>query len=208
MAGRQDFEARRRERLEKQRREREKRAKIIKCAAAGIGVLVLVILIINIAKCSGNKPTEPVVDNTNANIQATVAPTATAEPVVDSISNIPEPKQGENDFLTVLKNSGQKNRVYLTFDGTPNDSVTTKILDVLRRYDIKATFFISGESIESTPYLCTRILEEGHLVEPTSNASASVYDDKNDFIDEIDKTYQLICENSPSSASSPPPTPS
>lgn len=196
MAGRQDFEARRKARLARQRRERERRARIMKLALTGIGVLILIILIINIAKCGGKNNTEPVSDN----VQATQAvPTPTAEPVVDSSSNIPDPEQGNNDFLSVLKNSGQKNRVYLTFEGDPDSDVTPKILDVLRRYNIKATFFISGDSIESNAYLCTRILEGGHLVEPTSNASASVYDDKNDFIDEIDKTYQLICDNSPTS---------
>lgn len=39
--------------------------------------------------------------------------------------------------------------VYLTFDDGPNQ-YTPKLLDVLKRYDVKATFFILGKKIKGT----------------------------------------------------------
>ena len=37
--------------------------------------------------------------------------------------------------------------VYLTFDCVPGD-VTNQILDILKLYDVKATFFVTGDESE------------------------------------------------------------
>ena len=39
---------------------------------------------------------------------------------------------------------GDIHKVYLTFDSSPGEN-TDKILDVLQQYDVKATFFVSGD---------------------------------------------------------------
>lgn len=55
-------------------------------------------------------------------------------------------------------------KVYLTFDDGPTPGVTEKVLDILKRYDAKATFFVIYR--EGTIYeeLYRRIVDEGHTI--------------------------------------------
>ena len=57
-------------------------------------------------------------------------------------------------------NGGKKGIVYLTFDDGPS-SYTGKILDVLKKYNIKATFFVTNSGSDS---LIKREYKEGHTV--------------------------------------------
>ena len=54
--------------------------------------------------------------------------------------------------------------VHLTFDDGPHPVHTVEILDVLRRYGVRATFFVVGRMVERFPHLLDRILLEGHTV--------------------------------------------
>ena len=54
--------------------------------------------------------------------------------------------------------------VYLTFDDGPTPGITEWILEILRRYDAKATFFVLGKNVERYPDLYEKILAEGHSV--------------------------------------------
>lgn len=53
---------------------------------------------------------------------------------------------------------------YLTFDDGPTPEVTPWVLDVLKKHNIKATFFCVGANVEKYPELYTRVLNEGHSV--------------------------------------------
>jgi peptidoglycan/xylan/chitin deacetylase (PgdA/CDA1 family) len=55
-------------------------------------------------------------------------------------------------------------QIALTFDDGPDPATTPAILDVLRRYDIKATFFVVGARAEQHPDLIRRIASEGHTL--------------------------------------------
>lgn len=53
----------------------------------------------------------------------------------------------------------------LTFDDGPNPATTPHVLDVLKKYDIKATFFVLTSKLnEQTLPLIKRMLDEGHIV--------------------------------------------
>ena len=54
--------------------------------------------------------------------------------------------------------------VYLTFDDGPTPGVTTWVLDQLRQYDAKGTFFCLGKNVEKHPDLYRQIIDEGHSV--------------------------------------------
>ena len=54
--------------------------------------------------------------------------------------------------------------VYLTFDDGPHPVHTTEVLDVLRRYGVRATFFVVGAMVQRFPHLLNRVLLEGHTV--------------------------------------------
>lgn len=63
----------------------------------------------------------------------------------------------------VVRRAGyQKGRIILTFDDGPDPRFTPQILDILKHYNIKATFFIVGSQAAENPDLIQRIWEEGH----------------------------------------------
>ena len=55
-------------------------------------------------------------------------------------------------------------KIYFTFDDGPHPSVTPFVLDQLKRFDAKATFFCIGKNVEAYPDVYRRILDEGHAV--------------------------------------------
>ena len=55
-----------------------------------------------------------------------------------------------------------KKEVFLTFDDGPVPVVTPWVLDVLKDYKFKATFFCVGENVKNYPNIYKRILREGH----------------------------------------------
>lgn len=64
------------------------------------------------------------------------------------------------------KNDGKK-IVFLTFDDGPSTTVTPIILDTLKQYNIKATFFLLGENVEKnekSKELVKREFNEGHAI--------------------------------------------
>jgi peptidoglycan/xylan/chitin deacetylase (PgdA/CDA1 family) len=56
--------------------------------------------------------------------------------------------------------------VYFTFDDGPNaqSDTTARLLDVLKKHQIKAMFFLLGENAEQYPELVKRIYDEGHCI--------------------------------------------
>lgn len=55
-------------------------------------------------------------------------------------------------------------KVYLTFDDGPIPEVTPWVLDTLKKYGIKASFFCIGQNIEKNPELFQRMRDEGHAI--------------------------------------------
>ena len=54
--------------------------------------------------------------------------------------------------------------IALTFDDGPHDLYTGQILDILAKYSIKATFFLTGEKVEQNPDIVHRIISDGHEI--------------------------------------------
>lgn len=52
--------------------------------------------------------------------------------------------------------------IYLTFDDGPNEPYTSQILNILKIFGAKATFFVCGKNAEYYPALARRIVQEGH----------------------------------------------
>jgi peptidoglycan/xylan/chitin deacetylase (PgdA/CDA1 family) len=52
----------------------------------------------------------------------------------------------------------------LTFDDGPNEPYTSRILDILGRFEVEATFFVLGQAVEMYPHVIKRMAEEGHEV--------------------------------------------
>lgn len=56
-------------------------------------------------------------------------------------------------------------KIALTFDDGPHEKYTEEILEILREFDIKATFFVIGSNAKTYPRLIEKELDEGHEVE-------------------------------------------
>ncbi len=57
-----------------------------------------------------------------------------------------------------------KKVVYLTFDAGYENGCTEKILDILKKHEIKAAFFLVGNYMERNADLVRRMVNEGHIV--------------------------------------------
>lgn len=58
----------------------------------------------------------------------------------------------------------EKDGVFLTFDDGPTQELTLWVLDQLKRYDAKATFFVLGKNVEMHPDIFERIKADGHKI--------------------------------------------
>ena len=83
----------------------------------------------------------------------------------ESINNLDwkQETESEREEETKLREEETMKKVYLTFDDGPGPN-TEKILDILRGYDVKATFFVTGMNSPKYDNCYLRILEEGHTL--------------------------------------------
>ncbi|QAT42964.1 polysaccharide deacetylase family protein [Aminipila luticellarii] len=58
----------------------------------------------------------------------------------------------------------QHKKLYLTFDDGPDERFTENLLDLLKRHEIRATFFSVAEFAENNPHIMERMEREGHLI--------------------------------------------
>ena len=66
-------------------------------------------------------------------------------------------------FYTWRMATDQK-EVFLTFDDGPHPRITPWVLDLLKSFNAKATFFCIGKNVKQYPEIYSRILMEGHAV--------------------------------------------
>ena len=58
----------------------------------------------------------------------------------------------------------QEKVIYLTFDAGYENGCTARILDILKKHDVPAAFFLAGNYIEKNPDLVCRMAQDGHIV--------------------------------------------
>ena len=92
-----------------------------------------------------------------------------------------------------IYNSYEK-RAFLTFDDGPSYSVTPKILDTLKKENVKATFFVLGTMVKSNPEILKREAEEGHYIanHGYSHIYKNIYKNETAPLEEYKKTNKLI----------------
>lgn len=86
--------------------------------------------------------------------------------------------------------------IYLTFDDGPIPELTPWVLDVLKRFQVKATFFCVGENIIKHPDIFKRIIDEGHMVgNHTHNHLKGWQVSNEDYFKNIEQCQQLTKTN-------------
>lgn len=179
---------------------------------AGIIVSVIVIVSVIIFSISNKKNTleeNALLENSNQiedkeNISVNEGQTTQVEAKTPITLQLPEhdvneiknsflPKQNENakDLIKDIYYSDEK-QVYLTFDDGPSKDITPKILDILKQYDVKATFFVLGARVELYPDTLKREFSEGHYIanHGYSHKYSQIYQSK----DMVFQEY-IDCEN-------------
>ncbi len=83
--------------------------------------------------------------------------------------------------------------VYLTFDDGPCPEVTPKVLDILDRYDIKATFFCVGNNVKKYPHIFDLIVSKEHRVgNHTMHHLKGFNSSLNDYIKDVEEANRMI----------------
>jgi peptidoglycan/xylan/chitin deacetylase (PgdA/CDA1 family) len=66
--------------------------------------------------------------------------------------------------IGVIKRYTSSSKIAFTFDDGPSPVYTPQLLDLLKKYHVKATFFVVASRAERYPELIIRMQEEGHLI--------------------------------------------
>lgn len=108
-------------------------------------------------------PTQPSLPPTaEPTLEPTLEPTS--EPVQTGRGTFPVPENSTGRSIVVERGPEDKQWVALTFDAGEGAGYTTEILDLLKQYNLKASFGATGEWARQNPDLVNRILDEGHLL--------------------------------------------
>ena len=98
-------------------------------------------------------------------------------------------------LLWHMPKTGEKT-LYLTFDDGPHPLITPLVLDILKRYDAKATFFCIGENVKKYPATFELIKKEGHAVGSHTFNHENGWKTKNDeYIKSFQDANELIHSN-------------
>ncbi|NQN68267.1 polysaccharide deacetylase family protein [Streptococcus suis] len=84
--------------------------------------------------------------------------------VVKSEYLVDSDKQAYDDFIASQQDKKVLRQIALTFDDGPNPATTPVILDLLKKYNVKATFFVLGSNVEGKEAILQRMVAEGHEV--------------------------------------------
>ena len=122
------------------------------------------------------------------------------EESADSEQNLSIDYQKKYDNLYVQNDfeykEAQDSICYLTFDDGPSTENTEKILDILKKYNIKATFFVIYKDTEKEKAMYKRIVEEGHTigVHTASHDYEKIYSSVDAYLKDFNKIASHIEE--------------
>ncbi|RKD34163.1 polysaccharide deacetylase family protein [Thermohalobacter berrensis] len=92
-----------------------------------------------------------------------------------------------------MNNFPDKKTIYLTFDDGPSKN-TIKILDILKKYKVKATFFVCGNTTEFGKKVYKRIVNEGHAIgnHTFSHNYKVIYSSEEAFLKDLKKLENFL----------------
>jgi len=91
----------------------------------------------------------------------------------------------------------KEKNLYLTFDDGPIAEVTPFVLDELRKWKAKATFFCIGKNVDANPDIFQRIMDEGHTIGNHTYDHVNGWNcDNEDYYSSIAKCDVALTQNS------------
>jgi len=140
---------------------RGKRTKIMRVWA---GAFMIVLLSAWLSGCATLQEWNSVELAGGAVVSGTSEATVPEETAIEAKPEVQPPQESPEPVPTQPANAHEGKLVALTFDDGPDNNYTLKILDILKEYDVKATFFLVGTQVKKYPETAKRIVEEGHSV--------------------------------------------
>lgn len=139
-----------------------------------------------IAKAETNTTTTTINNNTSTTNTAEAQSKTTETKTNENKTQTNKISENKTDESKTTPSNG-KSIAYLTFDDGPS-SITHSVLDILKKYNVKATFFVinSGNYNKAT---LQREVNEGHTIglHAYDHNYAIAYKDDNSYLDGIDK---------------------
>lgn len=87
------------------------------------------------------------------------------------------------------------NKIYLSFDDGPTPKITEWVLEELKKYNAKATFFCIGKNIVDHPELFNKLISEGHKIgNHTFNHLNGWNTETTNYIDNVNLCESLIID--------------
>src|SRR5260370_33309782 len=69
---------------------------------------------------------------------------------------------------TFGRGMGGSKQIALTYDDGPNDPHTQRLLDVLAKHSVRATFFMIGRYVQQRPDIARAVAQAGHVLGNTT----------------------------------------
>ena len=186
--------------IEVERKVNKKKIAII-CLIALIVILIFIGIGIQFAKTHKDNTSHNVTQNNIENIvqndeKSEKAPENSGQIKTKHIAKV-NMKPVYTDIGRELINNiyhSEEKVVYLTFDDGPSKSVTPLILDLLKKENIKATFFVLGARAKLAPDILKREYEEGHYIanHGYSHVYGKIYESSQAVLDEYNSTKEVV----------------
>lgn len=89
----------------------------------------------------------------------------------------------------------EEGTIYLTFDDGPSKR-TPEVLDILKKFNVKATFFVCGGTSDDAKALMKRVVDEGHTIaiHSISHDYKKIYADVESYLADFYETYMCVYE--------------
>lgn len=102
-------------------------------------------------------------------------------------------KNIDNSALVSSQVNDENKIIYLTFDDGPSEN-TIKILDILDKYEISATFFVVGPSYKAKNDLLKEIINRGHTlaIHSYNHIYSQIYSDQEEFFQDFNLCLKWI----------------
>ena len=142
---------------------------------------------------SSENNTKNIISNLESSSNVNINQNTSNTGIKEDIKNNPR-KEKFVENVDDIYNGKEGKRVFLTFDDGPSTSVTPHILDTLKKYNIKATFFVLGNRVSDNAELIKREYNDGHYIanHGYSHRYDKIYASSKNVLKEYNKTEQEI----------------
>jgi len=98
-------------------------------------------------------------------------------------------------FGPTIRHTGNDSQIALTFDDGPNPRATPRLLDVLARHDVPATFFVMGRHARGWPKITAEIAARGHAIgNHTETHPNLIFLSPHQIVDELKRCRDAVAE--------------